>query len=136
MTVGFIAGAFDVIHPGYIYMFKEAKEYCDYLVVGLHENPEANGKLKPILTLDERTEVLKSITYVDEIYSYNGEDDLYELLQEIDPDVRFLGDDYKGKKVTGEDLNIQIVFLDRSHGWSTTKFKTLIHEQINGKNIQ
>jgi glycerol-3-phosphate cytidylyltransferase len=136
MTVGFIAGAFDVIHPGYIYMFKEAKEYCDYLVVGLHENPEANGKLKPILTLDERTEVLKSITYVDEIYSYNGEDDLYELLQEIDPDVRFLGDDYKGKKVTGEDLNIQIVYLDRSHGWSTTKFKTLIHEQINGKNIQ
>ena len=135
MTVGFIAGAFDVIHPGYIYMFKEAKEYCDYLVVGLHENPEANGKLKPILTLDERTEVLKSITYVDEIYSYNGEDDLYELLQEIDPDVRFLGDDYKGKKVTGEDLNIQIVYLDRSHGWSTTKFKTLIHEQINGKNI-
>jgi glycerol-3-phosphate cytidylyltransferase len=80
--------------------------------------------------------VLKSITYVDEIYSYNGEDDLYELLQEIDPDVRFLGDDYKGKKVTGEDLNIQIVYLDRSHGWSTTKFKTLIHEQINGKNIQ
>lgn len=136
MTVGFIAGAFDVIHPGYIYMFKEAKEYCDYLVVGLHENPEANGKLKPILTLDERTEVLKSLTYVDEIYSYNGEDDLYELLQEIDPDVRFLGDDYKGKKVTGEDLNIQVVYLDRSHGWSTTKFKTLIHEQINGKNIQ
>lgn len=136
MITGFIAGAFDVIHPGYIYMFREAKEYCDYLVVGLHENPEANGKLKPILTLDERTEVLKSLMYVDEIYSYNGEEDLYKLLEEVDPDVRFLGDDYKGKKITGEDLNIQIVYLDRSHGWSTTKFKTLIHEQINGKNIQ
>jgi len=72
MTTGFIAGAFDVMHPGYIYMFKEAKEYCDYLIVGLHENPEANGKLKPILTLEERTEVLKSIMYVDEIYAYNG----------------------------------------------------------------
>lgn len=136
MITGFIAGAFDVMHPGYVYMFKEAKEYCDYLIVGLHENPEANGKLKPILTLDERTEVLKSLMYVDEIYSYNGEEDLYKLLKEVDPDVRFLGADYIGKKFTGEDLNIQTVFLDRSHGWSTTKFKTLIYEQINGKNIQ
>jgi glycerol-3-phosphate cytidylyltransferase len=136
MTTGFIAGAFDVIHPGYIYMFKEAKEYCDYLVVGLNQNPEVGGKLKPILSLEERTEVLRSIIYIDEIYAYSGEEDLYSLLEEVDPDVRFLGDDYKGKKITGEDLNIQTVYLDRSHGWSTTKFKTLIHEQINGKNIQ
>lgn len=136
MTVGFIAGAFDVLHPGYVCMFKEAKEHCDYLIVGLHESPEKNGKLKPILTLQERTDVLKSLLYVDEVYSYTDEDDLYKLLEEVDPDVRFLGDDYKGKKITGEDLDIKIIYLDRSHGWSTTKFKTLIYEQINGKNIQ
>lgn len=136
MITGFIAGAFDVIHPGYIYMFREAKEYCDYLVVGLHKDPETNGKLKPILSVEERSEILKSIVYIDEIYVYSGEDDLYKLIEEVDPDVRFLGDDYKGKKFTGEKLNIQTVFLDRSHGWSTTKFKTLIYEQINGKNIQ
>lgn len=136
MITGFIAGAFDVIHPGYIYMFQEAREYCDHLVVGLHANPEANGKLKPILTLTERTSILKCITLVDEIQAYRGEDGLYSLLKMVDPDVRFLGDDYKGKKFTGEDLNIQTVFLNRKHGWSTTKFKTLIYEQINGKNIQ
>jgi glycerol-3-phosphate cytidylyltransferase len=136
MITGFIAGAFDVIHPGYVYMFREAKEYCDYLVVGLHKDPETNGKLKPILSVEERSEILKSIVYIDEIYVYSGEDDLYKLIEEVDPDVRFLGDDYKGKKFTGEKLNIQTVFLDRSHGWSTTKFKTLIYEQINGKNIQ
>ncbi len=136
MITGFIAGAFDVIHPGYVYMFREAKEYCDYLVVGLHKDPETNGKLKPILSVEERSEILKSIVYIDEIYVYSGEDDLYKLIEEVDPDVRFLGDDYKGKKFTGEKLNIQTVFLDRSHGWSTTKFKTLIYEHINGKNIQ
>lgn len=136
MITGFIAGAFDVIHPGYIHMFKEAKEYCEHLIVALHQDPETNGKLKPILSVEERADILKSIIFIDEIYVYSGEDDLYDLLKEIDPDVRFLGDDYKGKKFTGEDLNIQTVFLDRSHGWSTTKFKTLIYEQINGKNIQ
>lgn len=135
MITGFIAGAFDIIHPGYIYMFKEAKEYCDYLIVGLHQDPEVNNKLKPILSLEERTEILRSIVYIDKVYTYSREEGLYDLLKQVDPDVRFLGEDYKGKKITGEDLNIQTVFLDRSHGWSTTKFKTLIYEQINGKNI-
>jgi len=99
MITGFIAGAFDVIHPGYVYMFREAKEYCDYLVVGLHKDPETNGKLKPILSVEERSEILKSIVYIDEIYVYSGEDDLYKLIEEVDPDVRFLGDDYKGKNL-------------------------------------
>ena len=130
MIKGFIAGAFDVIHPGYIYMFQEAKEYCDHLVVGLHVDPEANGKLKPILTLTERTSILKCITLVDEIQAYKGEDGLYSLLKIVDPDVRFLGEDYKGKKFTGEDLNIQTVFLNRKHGWSTTKFKHMICDSL------
>jgi len=41
-------------------------------------------------------------------------------------DVRFLGDDYKGKPFTGDYLNIPIYYLNRDHGWSTTKFKKLI----------
>lgn len=136
MIVGFIAGAFDVIHPGYVHMFKEAKEYCDFLIVGLHKDPESNGKLKPILSVEERQNILTSLRFVDAVLVYEGENGLYELLKKQDPDVRFLGEDYKGKKITGEDLNIQTVFLSRDHGWSTTKFKTLIYEQINGKNLQ
>lgn len=136
MIVGFVAGAFDVIHPGYIHMFKEAKEYCDFLIVGLHKDPESNGKLKPVLSTEDREDILASLRFVDAVLVYEGEDGLYELIKKTDPDVRFLGDDYKGKKFTGEDLNIQTVYLSRDHGWSTTKFKTLIHEQINGKDLQ
>ena len=136
MIVGFIAGAFDVIHPGYIHMFREAKEYCDFLIVGLHKDPESNGKLKPVLSIEDREDILASLRFVDAVLVYEGEDELYELIKKTDPDVRFLGEDYKGKKFTGEDLNIQTVYLSRDHGWSTTKFKTLIHEQINGKDLQ
>ena len=46
-------------------------------------------------------------------------------------DVRFLGNDYKGKDFTGKDLNIPIHYLDRSHGWSTTKFKKLIAASLS-----
>jgi len=135
MIRGFIAGAFDVIHPGYIQMLKEAKQCCDFLTVGLHEDPEVNGKLKPILSVDERIEILYSIKYIDQVIPYKGEEGLIELLKDLDPTVRFLGDDYKGKTVTGDYLAIPICYLDRSHGWSTTKFKTLIHDQINGKDL-
>ena len=37
--IGFVASAFDIYHPGYAMMLNECKENCDYLVVGLHENP-------------------------------------------------------------------------------------------------
>jgi glycerol-3-phosphate cytidylyltransferase len=135
MIRGFIAGAFDIIHPGYVHMLKEAKQCCDFLIVGLHEDPEVNGKLKPILSLNERIEILYSIRYIDQVIPYKGEEGLLELLKDLDPTVRFLGDDYKGKTVTGDHLAITLCYLDRSHGWSTTKFKTLIHNQINGKDL-
>jgi glycerol-3-phosphate cytidylyltransferase len=135
MIRGFLAGAFDVIHPGYIALFKEAKEHCDYLIIGLNKNPEVGGKLKPILTAEERLEILSSIKYVDLVLMYSGEDRLYDLLEGSKIDIRFLGDDYKQKQITGSDLKIPIHYLNRSHGWSTTKFKTLIYEQINAKNL-
>jgi len=130
MIKGFIAGAFDLIHPGYVQMFKEAKQCCDYLIIGLHENPEVNGKLKPILSVDERLDILYSIRYVDQVVPYKGENGLVELLEYLDPGVRFLGDDYKNKSITGDHLAIPICYLDRSHGWSTTSFKQKIKESI------
>ncbi len=134
MKKGFIAGSFDVIHPGYIAMFKEAKEHCDYLVIGLHVDPtiERPEKIKPILDYWDRFNILTSIKYIDQIHPYILENDLLNLLKTIKPNIRFLGDDYINKNITGKDLNIPIYYVDRSHGWSTTKFKELIKD---GKNI-
>jgi glycerol-3-phosphate cytidylyltransferase len=135
MKKGFIAGSFDVIHPGYIHMFEEAKNNCDYLIIGLQTDPtiERSEKIKPILDYWDRFKILTSIKYIDQIYSYTLENDLFNLLKTIKPDIRFLGDDYKNKPITGYELNIPVHYIDRSHGWSTTKFKKLIK---NGKNIQ
>jgi len=125
---GVIAGNFDVIHPGYIHLFNECKEFCTELIILLHEDPsiERPEKLKPILNLDERKMILSSLTQIDQIIPYKLEVDLYQLLSNLDIDIRFLGDDYKSKPFTGDDLNIPIHFLDRSHGWSTTRFKNKI----------
>jgi len=130
--VGVIAGNFDVIHPGYIKMFKECKSKCDRFVILLHTDPsiERPHKLKPILSVEERIEILESIKYITDVHTYTYETELVELLKGINPDVRFLGDDYRGKTYTGYELNIPIHYLNRDHGWSTTKFKKLIAETV------
>ena len=129
---GVIAGNFDVIHPGYIKMFKECKSYCQQFVILLHVDPsiERPEKLKPILTKEERTEVLTSIKWIDSIAYYTYEKELVELLKGLKPDIRFLGDDYRGKTYTGFELDIPVHYLNRDHGWSTTKFKKLIADSI------
>lgn len=130
--VGVIAGNFDVIHPGYIEMFTECVRNCDDLIVFLQEDPtvERPEKCKPILNVDDRIKILMSLRQINQVMVYNLESELYNLLNKIKPDVRFLGEDYIGRRFTGDDMGIPIVYLDRSHGWSTTKFKNLIANSL------
>jgi glycerol-3-phosphate cytidylyltransferase len=133
---GIIAGNFDVIHPGYIDMFKECSDTCEQFIILLHTDPSIERpkeKLKPILSVQERMKILFSLRYVSNIYTYTYEEDLLTLIKDIQPDVRFLGDDYKDKSFTGNELDIPIHWIDRSHGWSTTKFKSLIHDEYRKK---
>jgi glycerol-3-phosphate cytidylyltransferase len=129
--IGFTAGNFDLLHPGYIYTFETAKENCDYFVVLLHSDPtiERPEKLKPILSVEERREILFALD-IDTVISYDTEKELYWMLKDGNYDVRFLGDDYIGKSFTGDDLNIPIHYLNRDHGWSTTKYKQLIADSL------
>ena len=131
-NIGIVAGNFDVIHPGYIFLFNECKENCDHLILLLHEDPsiERPEKLKPILSLDERILILSSLKQIDKIVPYKLESDLLNLIQNMNIDIRFLGDDYYNKEFTGKNLNIPIHFMNRSHGWSTTKYKQLISDTI------
>ena len=135
MIRGFIAGNFDVIHPGYIKTFKECKENCDHFTILLHSDPtiERPNKLKPILNIDERIEVLSSIKYIDDIQVYTYEKELIEILKNGDFTIRFLGDDYLDKDFTGSHLNIPIHYISRDHGWSTTKFKNAINKSFESK---
>lgn len=132
MKTGVLAGNFDVMHPGYIKMFKECKLKCNHLTVLLHTDPtiERPEKLKPILSVEERTEMLLELRSVDEVKTYTLEAELYDLLKEGDYSIRFLGSDYIDKTYTGDKLNSSIYYINRDHGWSTTKFKQKIAETL------
>jgi len=139
MKRGFTCGAFDLLHPGHLYLLKYAKQHCDYLIVGLHTNPqhERSTKHRPVQTMFERWSQLTAVKYVNEIIPYDTEEDLYNMLTTINIQTRFLGSDYAGKpEFTGmnlcELLKINIVYVPRYHSFSSSNIRARLEKFICG----
>lgn len=132
MKTGVTFSTFDLLHAGHILMLKEAKSVCDYLICGLHVDPqiERPNKNKPIQSIVERYIQLSSVEYVDEIIPYNLEIDLADILLGYNIDVRIIGADYKGENFSGLDIcqtkGIEIYYNQRSHSFSSTELRRRI----------
>ncbi len=128
--IGFTCGAFDLLHCGHVVMFREAKENCDHLVVGLQTDPskDREEKNKPIQSLFERHMQLSAIKYIDEIIPYDSELSLLDLLQTFPIDIRFVGEEYKSKSFTGRGLH-EIYYTSRKHSFSTTQLRFRVNER-------
>lgn len=124
-TVGFTCGAFDLLHAGHALMLEECKKHCDYLIVGVQSDPSADRPLKnkPVMSYDERIILVKSNKWVDDIVLYDTEKDLYNLLKDMRPDIRILGEDWKTRHYTGYDLPIKVTFIARDHGYSSSDLR-------------
>jgi glycerol-3-phosphate cytidylyltransferase len=127
--VGFTCSTFDLLHAGHILMLAEAKTLCDFLVVGLQNDPSIDRatKNKPIQSVVERFVQLSACKYVDEIVVYNTEKDLEDLLMFMPFNVRIIGEEYEGKDFTGkkicDDRQIKIYYNDRKHRFSSSELR-------------
>lgn len=130
MKIGFTCSSFDLLHAGHVAMLQECKDNCDYLVVGLNTNPFKNNRYA-VQSVVERFLQLEAVKYVDRIIPYSTEDELMDLLQVVDPDVRFIGEDYKGKRFTGDELDIEIFYNTRKHNYSSSGLKQLVVDNHN-----
>ena len=128
MSIGFTCGAFDLLHAGHVVMLKEAKEYCDYLLVGLQTDPslDRKEKSKPIQSMYERFIQLNAIQYVDEVIPYDTEESLLDLLESTPIDLRFIGEEYKDRSFTGDNLSIEVFYTNRKHSFSTTLLRNRV----------
>ena len=129
MKIGFTCSSFDLLHAGHVQMLREAKEHCDYLIVGLQIDPALDRPEKniPIQTIVERYSQLKAVRYVDEIIPYKTEQDLEDILELYTIDVRVLGEEYRDKDFTGKDIcrkrDIDLHFNRRDHSFSSTRLR-------------
>jgi len=127
MKIGFTCSSFDLLHAGHVQMLRDAKEQCDYLIVGLQMNPAADRpkeKNPPIQSIVERYTQLKAVSYVDEIIPYSTERDLEDILELYTIHVRILGEEYRDKEFTGKDIcrkrDVELFFNKRDHRFSTS----------------
>lgn len=123
---GVVAGAFDVMHPGYVRLLKEAKDLCHKVTVLIHDKPNQ------VFNIIHRIEVLYALRYVDDVIPYETEEELTELLLKLKPDVRIEGSDHRGRS-TRPDLPIRTHYHIRSHDWSATMYKEMIAKKVGEK---
>jgi FAD synthetase len=97
-------GTFDLLHLGHIYYLKEAKKLGDKLaVVVATDSTVRRLKHEPVNPEKIRLNLIKELEVVDEAY-LGHEDDMYEIVNEIKPDIIALGYDqiHDEKKILSE----------------------------------
>ncbi len=128
--IGFTCSTFDLLHAGHILMLAEAKQICDYLIVGLQTDPtidRPDTKNKPVQSVVERYVQLSAVKFVDEIIVYDTEKDLEDLLMFLPINHRIIGEEYRDKAFTGknicEDRGINIIYNSRKHRFSSSELR-------------
>lgn len=109
--VGFTNGCFDVLHIGHVTYLEEARQRCDFLVVGLNEDQSITrlkGKTRPVNPFDARAGVLAALRCVDLVVPFGAEpaeqDTPLNLIKTLKPDLLVKGGDYTRETIPGADF--------------------------------
>ena len=134
--IGYIAGVFDLFHIGHLNLIRNAKNECEYLIVGiLKDELVMHFKKKlPYIPEEERLEIVGAIKYVDKAVLVDETNidkiaawNLYHF------DCLFSGDDWKDSPVWAEEkrklneLGSDIRFFDYTKSTSSTQIKKALN---------
>lgn len=141
----YTGGTFDLFHSAHVRFLKACRRLAgDKGVVVVALNTDAfiqayKGKL-PIMSFDERKEVLLGCKYVDSVIPNIGGADSKPSIEQVMPDLIVIGDDWACKDYYAQmqftrewldQLEIQLVYVPYTPGISTTDLKA----RITGKQI-
>lgn len=137
--VGITCSSFDLFHAGHVAMLEEAKSHCDWLIAALQSNPQLDrsSKNRPVQGIVERQMQLRGCRFVDEVWVYDTEKELEDLLNILPLDVRIIGEEYRGRPFTGHAIclerGIDIVYNGRRHGYSSSALRQRVYESESAK---
>ena len=128
--IGYTTGVFDMFHIGHLNILRNAKELCDYLIVGVSTDElvqQYKGKT-PIIGFEERMAIVEAIRYVDLVIPEENWEQKISDVQEYHVDTFVMGDDWAGKFDFLKPY-CEVVYLPRTPEISTTQIK----HDLNGK---
>ena len=134
IIIGYTTGVFDLFHIGHLNLFKNAKNMCDKLIVGVTVDELVKYKNKEaMIPFDERIEIVRSCRYVDAAIPQYDMDKL-TACKKLSASYMFVGDDWYGtekwKKYEEEfsKEGIKVVYFPYTKGISSTKITEALNK--------
>lgn len=124
MTVVFVNGTFDILHPGHIQLLNTARSLGDYLIVAIDSDErvrQLKGPSRPINTEQDRKLMLENLKAVSEVMIFNSDKELEMMVNECSPVVMMVGSDWRGKTIVGGQYAKHIEYFERIDEYSSTK---------------
>ena len=140
--VVFTNGCFDLLHPGHIRGFEQARALGDVLIVGLNSDSsvrQLKGPTRPVIPERERAEILAALESVDAVVIF---DELTprEVISRLLPDVLVKGGDWPGDQIVGreevEAAGGRVVSIPLVQGYSTTAILQKIREVSSSTTVK
>lgn len=136
VKIGYMSDTWDLFHIGHLNMMKRAKQYCDFLVVGVHKDASHKGK-DTFIPFEERMEIVRNVKWVDQVIPSLPEDsDVYKTGL-VKYDMLFVGSDYKGTERFNRyeeyfaDKGVKIIYFPYTQSTSSTQIRNLIISRQN-----
>lgn len=130
----FTNGCFDLLHAGHVRYLSQARALGDALVVALNSDRSVRvlkGAGRPIMTEQERAEVIAALEAVDYVIIFD-EETPRELIARLLPDVLVKGGDWQLDQIIGrgevESAGGRVVALGYVEGASTSNLIARIRE--------
>nr|WP_325210320.1 adenylyltransferase/cytidyltransferase family protein [Salinibacterium sp.] len=130
IRIGYAAGAFDLFHIGHLNVLRRARELCDHLIAGVvsDEMLELTKGARPVVPLEERLEIVRSVRFVDEAVAEVVPDKL-ETWRSVRFTHFFKGDDWKGTERglalerAFSAVGVEVVYFPYTDGTSSTRLR-------------
>jgi len=127
MIIGYTTGVFDMFHIGHLNILRQAKEQCDYLIVGVSSDDlvEKEKNKTPIIPYADRVQIIESLKYVDRVVPQNNKNKR-EAWEKYKFNRMFVGSDWQGSETWIElekqfkPLGVEIIYFNHTDGISST----------------
>ena len=135
--IGYTQGVYDMFHIGHLNMINRAKEYCEYLIVGVNADTlvQSYKNKTPVINEKDRVQIVGNIKAVDQSIIATTLDKK-QMMDKLNFDVIFIGDDWKGNprweetEIELAKYDVDVLFLPYTSNISSSMLKLEVDKQV------